>query len=71
MDDDFHAEEEKEPEHDNVDVEALGEQWAWNDVTGAVLDPKVVAEEREKENLLPKLHVFEMGGLVVDRRSPQ
>ena len=25
------------------------EQWAWDDATGAALDPRVVADEREKE----------------------
>ena len=43
------AEGEKEPEHDNDEEEALGKQWAWDDITGAVLDPKVVADERKKE----------------------
>ena len=43
------AKTEKEPEHDDDEEQVLNRQWAWDDVTGAELDPKTVAEEREKE----------------------
>ena len=42
------AKTEEEPEHDDDEEQALNRQWAWDDVTGAELDPKTVAEEREK-----------------------
>ena len=50
------AEEEKEPKHDNDDEQVINKQWAWDDVTGAVLDPEEVAREREKEIWYVKKH---------------
>ena len=43
------AEEEKEPEHDNDEEEALGKQWAWDDITGVQLDAKDVEDARQVE----------------------
>ena len=40
---------EKPPKHDEDEDDHEIEQWAWDDITGAKLDPKEVERERQKE----------------------
>ena len=40
---------EKPPKHDEDGEEEEAKQWAWDDITGAKLDPREVRRERKKE----------------------
>ena len=40
---------EKPPKHDEDEDDGDAEQWAWDDVSGARLDPQAVHEARQEE----------------------